>query len=191
MGKKLNLVGQVFGRLTVIAEGERNPKYPNQRNWRCRCSCGNVVYGRSARLRSGHTQSCGCLHTEHMEAFRRRNWKGFGDIPGTYWGSLTTNAERRGIPLDISIEEAWDIYKKQGGVCALSGLPIPFSNKGRTHAASLDRKDSTQGYSPSNTWWVHKDINIMKKDHPLAYFQGLCRSVAATRRGDAFDSTDT
>lgn len=60
MGRLIDLTGQVFGRLTVL---ERNPENDNSgyATWVCQCSCGKKAIVRGARLRSGHTQSCGCL----------------------------------------------------------------------------------------------------------------------------------
>ena len=57
-----NIIGQKFGRLTVveIAEGEKRKKY------RCLCECGSVCIVRSDGLISGHTQSCGCLKKERQ-----------------------------------------------------------------------------------------------------------------------------
>jgi len=58
MGKKRDLVGQKFGRLTVLyGTGERkNGKVI----WHCRCDCGNEVDIRSGDLISGRTTSCRC-----------------------------------------------------------------------------------------------------------------------------------
>jgi hypothetical protein len=58
----LNLVGEVFGRLTVIREVER--VNPRKRQFACRCACGAEVGVNLNKLRSGHTRSCGCLHRE-------------------------------------------------------------------------------------------------------------------------------
>jgi hypothetical protein len=58
----LQLVGQKFGRLTVVGEAGRN-KY-SWVLWRCRCVCGNEATVSTARLRSGKTASCGCLAKE-------------------------------------------------------------------------------------------------------------------------------
>src|SRR5690349_8096034 len=38
--------------------------YIGKQYWRCVCSCGTVTTVNGAHLRSGHTQSCGCLHKE-------------------------------------------------------------------------------------------------------------------------------
>lgn len=61
MGKKsnLNLIGKVFGRLTVIEKAATN-KYGHIR-WRCMCSCGNETVTTSSNLLHGLTKSCGCL----------------------------------------------------------------------------------------------------------------------------------
>ena len=56
--KKLDLVGQRFGRLTVLAPAERVGQYTA---WLCRCDCGREAVVTTRRLRSGNTRSCGCL----------------------------------------------------------------------------------------------------------------------------------
>ena len=56
--KKLDLTGQRFGMLTVIAPAENIGRHTA---WLCRCDCGREAVVRTSSLRSGHTQSCGCL----------------------------------------------------------------------------------------------------------------------------------
>lgn len=56
-----SLIGEKFGRLTVIAE---LPKVNNKRVWQCECECGNKVSLLTHTLTSGHTSSCGCLRSE-------------------------------------------------------------------------------------------------------------------------------
>lgn len=63
MRKIIDLLGQRFGRLTVIKDsGKRYRK--KEVIWLCQCDCGNLTEVRGYYLRSGHTQSCGCLHRE-------------------------------------------------------------------------------------------------------------------------------
>ena len=54
--------GEKFGRLTVIKQNGKN-KY-NQILYLCRCDCGTITTVASQLLRSGHTQSCGCLKSK-------------------------------------------------------------------------------------------------------------------------------
>lgn len=64
MGRKINLTGQRFGRLTVIKElpreGSASPR------WLCKCDCGNERVSTTIVLRRGECNSCGCLQTEHL-----------------------------------------------------------------------------------------------------------------------------
>ena len=55
----LNLIGKVYGKLTVISRIE-NSKKGNTR-WLCKCQCGNEIEVDGSNLTIGNTQSCGCL----------------------------------------------------------------------------------------------------------------------------------
>ena len=62
MGAFIDITGKKFGRLTAIEKaGTAGDK---QTLWMCTCDCGNTVTVRGKHLRSGHTQSCGCLNIE-------------------------------------------------------------------------------------------------------------------------------
>ena len=57
--KRNYLVGQRFGRLTVI---ERTDQSNNQGIiWKCKCDCGKTKNVPTGALTNKHTQSCGCL----------------------------------------------------------------------------------------------------------------------------------
>ena len=61
-GVKLDLVGQRFGRLTVLERiGSNGGRYVY---WRCKCDCGNIVDVATRGLRSSGTVSCGCNRRE-------------------------------------------------------------------------------------------------------------------------------
>jgi hypothetical protein len=55
--------GDVFGRLTVVEDLGLFPYTQRKRRWkvRCTCECGNEVVVWENDLKTGHTQSCGCL----------------------------------------------------------------------------------------------------------------------------------
>lgn len=69
MGKLIDLTGERFDRLKVVARAEdyhpRNAPENRLTQWVCDCDCGAtgiIVIG--ANLRKGHTRSCGCLRRE-------------------------------------------------------------------------------------------------------------------------------
>jgi hypothetical protein len=61
MSAFIDLTGQKFGRLTVIARTEHRG---GSARWKCRCSCGTEKVLSSPSLRHDNTNSCGCLRTE-------------------------------------------------------------------------------------------------------------------------------
>lgn len=66
MRKALDLVGQIFGRLTVLQRVDNYiDKKGGQRSaWECECECGNHVIITGDKLKNGNTKSCGCLQKE-------------------------------------------------------------------------------------------------------------------------------
>lgn len=54
-----DLVGQKFGKLTVIKREEKN--IHNYHMWLCKCDCGGKILVTTNHLTTGNTQSCGCL----------------------------------------------------------------------------------------------------------------------------------
>ena len=57
---KTNYVGQKINMLTLI-EPINNEE--GRLKWKCQCECGNYVYVVTSHLNSGHTKSCGCIHS--------------------------------------------------------------------------------------------------------------------------------
>lgn len=56
--KKLDLVGQRYGRLTALEPAEN---IGGRTAWLCQCDCGRKTVVKTSHLRTGHTSSCGCL----------------------------------------------------------------------------------------------------------------------------------
>ncbi|MFD1674103.1 hypothetical protein [Alicyclobacillus fodiniaquatilis] len=82
MAKKINLIGQRFGRLTVV---EELPKQGSSPRWLCKCDCGNTKIATTIVLRRGDCNSCGCLHREYLAD---RHSKTDTDISGKRYGKL-------------------------------------------------------------------------------------------------------
>jgi hypothetical protein len=82
------------------------------------------------------------------------------------------------------MEDAWEQWEKQGGLCALSGQEIRIcaKNNGSPNKASLDRIDPTRGYTPDNIQWLHKDINFMKRNFAEDYFLEMCKKIVDNQK---------
>ena len=88
--KKLDLTGQVFGRLTVIGEAESKG---GRTRWVCKCECGNETVAYTGALRSGNTSSCGCYAKEAVKKPRGEGRKVRKDLTGERFGSLVVLRE--------------------------------------------------------------------------------------------------
>ena len=58
-----NLLGQIFGRLTVIEKTDKRAS-SGSIIWKCQCECGNIIEVPTNALTSAHTMSCGCLQSK-------------------------------------------------------------------------------------------------------------------------------
>jgi hypothetical protein len=102
----------------------------------------------------------------------------YEEVRLSWVGKFQYNAELRGFDWELSPEIIWEMYVRQDKRCALSGVKIGWAEVGALHTASLDRIDSSLGYTIDNTQLVHKDINMMKHAFDQDYFIELCRKVA-------------
>lgn len=172
--KPLDIQGKKFNKLTAIRLTDiRKHK---QKVWECRCDCGNICYFDAYLLNRGYAKSCGCLHdrkgTEHPL------WKGIGDLGQHHFGRIEQSAKKRGHEFSLTKEYLWNLYQKQEGKCALSGVEIRFRKHHKdTVSASLDRIDSTKGYVVGNVQWVHKDVNKMKWELSEEIFLNFCEKI--------------
>jgi hypothetical protein len=173
-----DLVGRVFGRLRVIRFAGSHES--GAATWECECECGTIKVFRGGTLTYGHSKSCGCLRKEIGSRTTTQNRL----LSASLWNKLRHGADVRGLEFSVSIEFAEKLIEQQGFKCALSGVDISVSKPGtcrgslKDSTASLDRKDSSVGYTPENIQWVHKDINMLKGARTDAEFIRLCKSVA-------------
>lgn len=170
--------GDKFGFFTVVEKSNRKTSSGGI-YWIVECCCGQVRDITRWDLVNLVRNSCGCKKKTGKEHGR---WKGFGDISSKHWHSAKGGAKRRGISFEISIQDAWEVFKNQNGKCALTGEAIKFSSsikdsKNNPTTASLDRIDSSKGYTRENIQWLHKRINELKWDNSNKELIDLCRKV--------------
>jgi hypothetical protein len=182
-------IGDRFGKLVVVKLAPSNfYKYTSRLGkkriikltmWECECDCGEKIVTFQERLKRGKKISCGCTQRAGPT---HACWRGCGKISGEQWANFKSNSTKRKLKeFSITIQDGWNLFLKQGGRCAISGIPIYFDDNNKTDngTASLDRIDSSLGYIKGNIQWVHKSINSMKMSQEQPDFIGLCKLVAA------------
>lgn len=95
-------IGQRFGRYIVMAAGE--PQGPRRRpRFLCRCDCGKSRFVTVENLRSGHSQSCGCISKYLCAIVGRQSFPrhGYSEAPEyAAWANLKTEAKKHGVFVD-------------------------------------------------------------------------------------------
>ena len=67
-----NIIGQKFGRLTVVRPSETRADH-----YVCVCDCGNKTTVRKDNLKSGRVSSCGCYRSERLTGANNPRFGGY------------------------------------------------------------------------------------------------------------------
>lgn len=120
------------------------------------------------------------IKTYKKESKSKANSKKYEKIPHCFYRKFKDGALKRGIDWDLSIKEIWEIYLEQKGVCILSGEILTFDSYRLScdGNASLDRIDSSKGYSKENCQLVIKPVNTGKGLLTDKEYIKLCKKVA-------------
>lgn len=100
----------------------------------------------------------------------------------TFYKKIQSNALKRKLEFNLSIDELWQLFLDQDMKCALTGVNINIVNATISHnyhlnTASLDRIDSKKGYTKNNIRWIHKAINHLRSDIGDEDFIYLCHLI--------------
>lgn len=87
------------------------------------------------------------------------------------------SATKRKQQFELTIQDIVDCWNNQSELCAYSGRKMNLE-AGYLETVSIERIDSSVGYTVSNTILVCQAINRMKSDFELNEFFDLCKDVA-------------
>lgn len=169
MGLFIDLIGQKFGRLTVVERVSGASK------WVCVCDCGKVTTPSSYNLRKGVVKSCGCFNREAVST--RNLTHGLRHTPEyDVWSSIvqrTTNRSNKRFSdyggRGIDIDPRWLTFE-----CFLADMGTRPSRK-----HSIERVDNDRGYGPENCKWVLPEVqNNNTRRNCTATFKGKTQTIS-------------
>ena len=143
-----SLVGEVFGRLTVMC---LLGSFKNRIYYRCECSCGGTVEVPGASLRYGNTTSCGCISREKTAKRNTSHGKSGTPLYGLWhrmWQRCTDKNcadYQYYVARGITVADTWkdfSVFEQDVGP--------------RPDGMTLDRVDNNLGYQPGNVRWVSR-----------------------------------
>lgn len=166
----MELIGQKFGKLTVIERGERKEEGKRLRpTWVCLCECGKQKTIIEAALIRGSTKSCGCLVKEsNRNRFRdkpsnRRLEQGQSAFNSLLRG-YRNGAERRGY--DFLLTEDEFSHLTQGDCFYCGAKPAQKLGSAANHGSivynGIDRVVNEVGYTLENCVTCCGECNRMK-----------------------------
>ena len=161
--KAKDLIGGIFGRLTVLERAE-NGKGGDAR-WLCICECGNKKVILGSHLRSGKIKSCGCYQKEFLEKCRTKHGYRHTRLYGI-WAGIKRRCYNphektyeyyggRGIRI---CDEWLNDFEKFNEWAFANG----YDENAKRGDCTIDRINVDGDYEPTNCRWV--DMNIQAKN---------------------------
>lgn len=163
MGKKLDLTGQRFGRLTVVKDVGSDKQ--GKALWECSCDCGNINIVPGVKLRNGHTRSCGCLRSITSTIHGKQGTRVYNT-----WSIMLQRCNNHRNPnyhyyggRGISVCPEWELsfvafYKDMGD---------------RPKGLSLDRINNNLGYFKENCRWVNACVQSQNQRIAITNKSGI------------------
>ena len=142
--------------------------------------CGNPIIRKIPPGHNLHTSwicnKCSMHRIMEKNGGHTINYTGTDFYSGGEFAQWKLSAKRRGHIWELTKEDLNNQYKKQNGLCALSGLPMSTDKKS-PYRLSLDRIDSKIGYIVTNIQFVCSMVNVMKNKFVQKDFIDVCRHI--------------
>lgn len=166
------MIGQKFGKLTVIEECKERNKH-GKIVYKCTCDCGNIVYANGHLLRNGNTKSCGCLRLggrpqTHGKSYTRL-YRILQHVKDRCYRSNNKDYQYYGAR-GIRVYDEW-----------LNDFEAFYNwaiNTNYKENLTIDRIDVNGNYEPSNCRWVdQKTQNNNKRNSVRLTYDGKTQTI--------------
>lgn len=130
-------------------------------------------------IRKGYEHNCKKCSTIRKETLRTVPEKGLKHLISKIYNMTRRTSIKKNYSCDITKEFLLDLWNKQEGICAISGIKMTtLQGKGRVLTnLSIDRIDSSIGYNKDNVQFTCDIVNIMKFNQTMGDFIAVCNKI--------------
>lgn len=176
--KRTDFTGEKYGRLTLINFLEFDKS--RRQIYTCKCDCGQIVNKHLHSMKSGKTQSCGCLHKEVTSENGKKRTIGNGIAARNgLINNYKESAKKRKIPWNLTNEQFIEITSRDCYYCGIKPLQNKgtFNNTGNYIHNGIDRIENDKGYEYSNSVPCCKNCNYAKRNMSLETFYNMIKNI--------------
>lgn len=150
-----DIAGQKFGRLSAVAYVGSNKR--GLAMWECDCDCGARITAAGAWLRSGNTNSCGCLKRDNPPTKTHGMSK---TIEYRIWLGMIKRCRNKSTPCfknygdrGIDVDKRWMAFERF------------YTDMGDRPSCnhSIERVDNSGPYSKDNCIWATKSVQCRNR----------------------------
>ena len=146
------------------------------------------------------SRSCACKFSNLKQSENRKIWSNseankenllkhnysvqrYINDPKYQFSYYLRNCKRRYKECSITLDDLYEQWQKQNGICPYSGIKLNIATYTKNHkdpiyTASVDRIDSSKGYIPGNIQFVSTCINYLKNTMSDSDTKFICRCIA-------------
>jgi len=165
MNTKSFNIGDKIWLLTIVDYVIVEQPNGRKRNYyQCKCDCGNdkIIQVESDKLKSGRFKSCGCKRASVGGISNTKEYR--------MWKSAQERALKKGMEFSITLKDI-----QIPTICPLLNKKLIIGD--REYTPSLDRIDSSKGYTPDNIWVISHRANQIKNDATLEELEKITSNL--------------
>ena len=159
------LLCHICGQYLPPESFQKHKFYAHRSHHECRCRKCKAAQNKQARQSYGNNTALTKLLQER-------------------WLAAKLRASNKKLPFNITKEYLKQLWEKQKGLCAISGIPMTYQfDSGRINTnVSIDQINPSQGYIIGSVQLVCMAVNQMKSDLSIEELYMFCEAILKNKK---------